>query len=115
MPMGTSTRPVLLILPTSEKTMVPLLPLVPLFVYQSAPLLMIRGTLAQVLTLFNRLGRSQRPFSAMWTYLALGSPILPSREAIRALDSPQTKAPPPLLVATLKSKPEPSIFSPSRP
>src|SRR4030042_1466591 len=103
--MGTSTSPVLFILPTSEKTMVPLLPAVPIFEYQSAPLLIIKGTLAQVLTLFNRLGLSQSPFSAMWTYLAFGSPSLPSSEAIRALDSPQTKAPPPLLIVILKLKP----------
>src|SRR4030042_1678303 len=107
MPMGTSTRPELFILPTSENIMVPLLPAVPIFEYQSAPLLIIKGTLAHVLTLFSRLGLSQSPFSDMWTYLDLGSPTFPSRDAIRALDSPQTNAPPPLLIVTRKSKPEP--------
>src|SRR4030042_1745177 len=105
MPMGTSTRPELFILPTKENIIVPLLPSVPILEYQSAPLLIIRGTFAQVLTLFNRLGLSQRPFSDMWTYLAFGSPTLPSSDDISALDSPQTKAPPPLLMVILKLKP----------
>jgi len=113
--MGTSTRPVLTILPTRENIIVPLLPAVPTWEYHSAPLFIINGTLAQVLTLFSRLGLSQSPFSDIWIYLALGSPILPSREAIRALDSPQTKAPPPLFMVILKSKPEPKIFLPSSP
>ena len=63
--MGTSTRPVLVILPTSEKILVPLLRSVPILVNQSAPLLMIRGTLAQVSTLFKTLGLSQTPLTAV--------------------------------------------------
>ena len=59
--MGTSTRPVLFILPTREKILVPLLPSVPIEVNQSAPLLMIRGTLAQVSTLFKLLGLLPEP------------------------------------------------------
>ena len=57
-PIGTSTRPVLLILPTSEKIFVPLLPAVPMEAYQSAPLLMMNGTLAQVSTLLRFVGLS---------------------------------------------------------
>ncbi|MBA7569589.1 hypothetical protein ES708_11330 [subsurface metagenome] len=114
-PIGTSTKPVLFIFPTRENIIVPLLPAVPICEYHSAPLLIISGTLAQVLTLFSRLGLSHRPFSDMWVYLALGSPIFPSREVISALDSPQTKAPPPLFIVTVKSKPEPSMSSPNSP
>ena len=43
----------------------------------------------------------------MWMYFARGSPARPSREAKRAEDSPQTKAPPPRLIFTSKSKPDP--------
>jgi len=34
---------------------------------------------------------------------------------MRAVDSPQTKAPPPLTTLTLKEKPEPRMSSPSSP
>src|SRR4030042_3696799 len=113
--MGTSTRPVLVILPTREKIFVPLLLSVPHRANQSAPLLMISGTLAQVSTLFKTLGLSQRPLTAVWIYFGLGSPALPSSAVIRALDSPQTKAPAPWCTLTLKSNPEPRIFFPSKP
>src|SRR5512138_1393531 len=94
-PMGTSTRPVLVIFPTREKILVPVLPLVPNWVNQSAPLVMIWGTLAQVSTLLRTLGWSQTPLTAVWMYLGRGSPARPSRAVMRALDSPQTKAPAP--------------------
>src|SRR4030043_1806779 len=94
-PMGTSIRPVFFTLPTMEKTFVPLLPAVPIFEYQSAPLEIMIGTLFQVSTLLRLLGLSQRPLSVVWICLALGSPTFPSIEAIKAVDSPQTKAPPP--------------------
>src|SRR4030042_6553170 len=113
--MGTSTRPVLFTLPTTEKTFVPLLPSVPILEYQSAPLEMMTGTLFQVSTLLRLLGLSQRPLSVVWIYLALGSPTFPSMEAIRAVDSPQTKAPPPRNRSTWKEKPESKIFSPRSP
>ncbi len=57
----------------------------------------------------------RRPFSTVWMYLARGSPTRPSREAISAVDSPQTKAPPPRLMRMSKAKPLPRMFSPSRP
>src|SRR5450756_2000935 len=107
MPMGTSTSPVLFILPTNEKIFVPLLLSVPNWLNQSAPLLMISGTFAHVSTLFKTLGRSQTPLTAVWIYFGLGSPALPSNAVIRALDSPQTKAPAPWCTCTVQSKPEP--------
>ncbi len=57
-PIGTSTRPVLLILPTSEKIFVPVLPGVPIEAYHSAPLTMIGGTFAHVSTLLRQVGLS---------------------------------------------------------
>ena len=115
MPMGTSTRPVLVILPTREKIFVPLLPSVPNWVNHSAPLLIIRGTLAQVSTLLRTLGRFQSPLILERIYLGRGSPTRPSNAVIRAVDSPQTKAPAPWCTITLKLKPEPRIFSPRKP
>jgi len=65
MPIGTSMRPVLFTLPTSENTFVPELPFhgfsltspVPIEVNQAAPRLMMSGTLAHVSTLFRLVGR----------------------------------------------------------
>ena len=81
-----------------NSTLVPLLLLVPIFEYHSAPLAIITGTLAQVSTLFKLLGLSQSPLSTERIYFARGSPTLPSKEVIKAEDSPQTKAPPPLFI-----------------
>jgi len=85
---------VLFTLPTREKIFVPLLPSVPIFLYQAAPLSTMTGTLAQVSTLLRLVGLSHRPLSTRWICLALGSPTSPAMEATRAEDSPQTKAPP---------------------
>src|SRR5512137_3029607 len=60
-PRGTSTRPVLLILPTSENTHVPLLFSLPRLAYQSAPWLMMCGTDAHVFTLLMLVGLPQSP------------------------------------------------------
>src|SRR4030042_285914 len=114
-PMGTSTSPVLFTLPTSEKILVPLLPAVPILLYHAEPLVMIRGTLAQVSTLFRLDGLPYSPFSEVWTYLARGSPPFPSREAISAVDSPQMKAPPPRLTFTCKMNPAPRLSPPHSP
>ncbi|MBA7536827.1 hypothetical protein ES705_29092 [subsurface metagenome] len=114
-PIGTSTRPVLLTLPTREKIFVPLLPSVPMLLYQSAPLLIIRGTFAQVSTLFRLLGFSSTPLTAVRIYFGLGSPTHPSIAVINALDSPDTKAPAPRCTSTSKLKPEPKMFSPRSP
>ena len=60
--MGTSTKPVLLILPTSEKIFVPLLVSVPSPANQAAPRRMMDGTLAQVSTLLMTVGLPKSPF-----------------------------------------------------
>ena len=57
-PIGTSTRPVLLIFPTREKIFVPLLPAVPMPANQPAPRSMMNGTFAQVSTLLRLVGLS---------------------------------------------------------
>ena len=59
--MGTSTRPVLLILPTREKIFVPLLVSVPRPENHSAPRRMMLGTVAQVSTLLMTVGFPQKP------------------------------------------------------
>ena len=61
MPIGTSTRPVFFILPTSEKILVPEFRSVPTRANASAPLAMITGTLAQVSTLLIAVGLPSMP------------------------------------------------------
>ncbi len=58
---------------------------------------------------------SNKPDSLGNGGLERGSPLFPSIEAISAVSSPQTKAPAPNLILTLKSKPLSKIFSPSNP
>ena len=48
-------------------------------------------------------------------YFARGRPTLPSREDIRADDSPQTKAPAPVEMDAWKLNPVPMMLLPSRP
>ena len=48
-------------------------------------------------------------------YLALGSPIFPSMEAMSAVDSPHTKEPPPRLILMSYEKPDPRMSSPRSP
>ena len=84
-------------------------PLVPIFVYQSAPLSMTSGMFAQVSTLLRLLGRFHRPATTVWMCLARGSPTLPSMLSISAVDSPQTNAPPPRLILMSKQNPVPRM------
>ena len=114
-PIGTSTKPVLFTLPTSEKIFVPLLPSVPIEPNQSAPFSNINGTVAYVSTLFKLLGLSQTPLSEVCMYLGLGSPTFPSIAFIKALDSPETNAPAPRCTFTSNLNPEPSMSAPSKP
>ena len=62
-PMGTSMRPVLAILPARAKTLVPLLPAVPMEENHSPPRSMMVGMLAKVSTLLMRVGAPQSPAS----------------------------------------------------
>ena len=61
MPMGTSIRPVLTILPVRAKILVPLLLAVPMVANQAPPRLMIGAMLAKVSTLLIRVGLPNRP------------------------------------------------------
>ena len=63
-PSGISTRPVLLTLPTSEKTLVPALLALPVSVNQAGPLVTIGAMLYQVSTLLMLVGLPHRPFCA---------------------------------------------------
>ncbi len=82
---------------------------------QSAPLSTMCGTLAHVSTLLRFVGRPQRPRSERWMSRRRGTPRRPSSEAIMALASPHTKAPPPRLTRRSKLSSLPRIASPSRP
>ena len=114
-PMGTSMRPVFTTLPVRAKALVPGLVLVPMDRYQSTPLRMMRGTLAKVSTLFSTVGSAHSPCSMVRGGLTRGMPRLPSMEAVRALPSPQTKAPAPRFTWMRKEKSLPMMWSPSRP
>ncbi len=93
----------------------PLLDSVPMPANQPLPRMMIGGTFAQVSTLLMQVGWPHNPASDGYGGRGRGSPALPSMEAIRAVSSPQTKAPCPLTTSIWKSKPEPKIFLPSMP
>ena len=93
--MGTSTSPTLFTLPARAKTLVPLDFSVPMEENQSDPLRRMGGTQAKVSTLFTLEGLPQKPFSAGKGGLLVGSPRLPSRDWMRAVSSPHTKAPAP--------------------
>ena len=63
-PSGISTRPVLLTLPTSEKTLVPALLVLPVSLNQAGPLETMGATLYQVSTLLMLVGLPHSPFWA---------------------------------------------------
>ena len=94
--MGTSTRPVLAILPTSENIFVPLLPSVPIEAKEAAPLLMIKRHVGPRLDVVD-VGRLVPESSSTAGYggLGRGSPAFPSNDMIRAVSSPHTNAPAP--------------------
>jgi len=111
-PMGTSTRPVRSARPATANTLVPLLLSVPQAAYLSAPFRMIQGTLAKVSTLLMLVGFPHNPFTAGKGGLGRGVPRFPSMEAMRAVSSPQTKAPAPSFSFTSKAMVEPKMFWP---
>ena len=113
--MGTSTRPVFSTRPASANTFVPLLFSVPMFAYHSPPLRIIGAMLANVSTLLIRVGWPNSPSRAGYGGLGRGVPRFPSTDAIRAVSSPQTKAPAPRRTSILKLKRVPQISDPSRP
>ncbi len=82
-PIGNSMRPVFLTLPTSENALVPLERSVPIEANHSPPWSMMAPIPAHVSTLLSTVGSSKSPFSVEWTYLARGSPVLPSSERIK--------------------------------
>src|SRR3974390_2641950 len=89
-PMGTSIRPVLVILPARANTFVPLLFSVPIPANHAAPLRTIGATFAKVSTLLINVGQPQRPLSAGNGGRGRGVPRLPSTDIIKAVSSPQT-------------------------
>ena len=77
---------------------------------------MIQGTLAKVSTLLMLVGLPQSPVRAGKGGRKRGMPRLPSMEAIRAVSSPQTKAPAPSLILIFEVRIcEPRMFLPRNP
>ncbi len=114
-PIGTSTSPPRRILPAMAKTLVPLLLVVPRRLKACAPLRTIHGTLAKVSTLLMFVGQSHRPLTAGKGGRTRGMPRWPSIEPMRAVSSPQTKAPAPSFSLTWNSNPVPRMSSPRKP
>src|SRR5208283_2342244 len=108
-PSGISTRPVLLTFPTSEKTFVPELLGLPVSVNQAGPLVTMGEMLYQVSTLLMLVGLPQSPFCAGNGGRGRGRPAQPSREAIKAVSSPQTNAPAPSTSSRLNLNPRPRM------
>ena len=73
------------------------------------------GTLANVSTLLITVGLPQRPLCVGYGGRMRGCPRWPSIEWIRAVSSPQTKAPAPRRISRSNSNPEPRMLRPSRP
>ncbi len=94
-PMGTSTSPVFTTLPVSAKTFVPLEFAVPMAAKDSAPSRMMWETFAMVSTLLTMVGFWKSPATDGNGGRGRGMPRRPSTEAMRAVSSPQTKAPAP--------------------
>src|SRR5579885_3721036 len=94
-PRGISTRPVFFTLPTREKTFVPELFGLPVSVNHAGPRITIGAMLYQVSTLLMLVGFPHSPFCAGNGGRGRGLPASPSRDAINAVSSPQTKAPAP--------------------
>ncbi len=115
MPMGTSTRPVLVTLPERAKTLVPLLFSVPMAANHSQPLRMMWRMVARVSTLLITEGLPHSPLTAGKGGLGRGWPRRPSTEAMSAVSSPQTKAPAPMRSSTSKLKEVSKMFLPSSP
>ena len=114
-PMGTSMSPVRLILPARAKVLVPRLLSVPMLLYQAAPFSRMALTAASVSTLLMLVGLPNRPALAGKGGRDRGMPRLPSILCMSEVSSPQTKAPAPFLILISKLKPEPRMFSPTKP
>src|ERR1039458_3047128 len=95
-PMGTSIKPTFRTFPHNANTFVPLLFFVPSEAYHSPPRRKMVGMLAKDSTLLISVGMSHRPDCAGNGGRGRGVPRRPSIDAISAVSSPQTKAPPPL-------------------
>ncbi len=115
MPIGTSTKPVFLILPTRLNILVPELFFVPIFANSGAPRSMMTGMFAQVSTLLMAVGLPSIPFCTGNGGRWRGSPIFPSTDCINAVSSPHTNAPAPLTRLMSKENWVPRMFSPRSP
>ena len=113
--MGISTRPVRLILPDRAKTLVPLLVAVPMELYQEAPFSKIVGTFERVSTLLITVGFSNNPLVEGKGGRGRGIPLFPSMLWIRAVSSPQTNAPAPILINKSNEKFVPATLEPNNP
>ncbi len=108
-------RPVFATCPVIAKVLVPGDDCVPSFLNSAGPDAIIMGTEARVSTLFITVGFPNSPDSAGKGGFGLGIPLWPSIDVIRAVSSPQTKAPAPSITWISRSWPVPKIPLPSMP
>ena len=113
-PMSSSMRPLYFRFPAMAQVLTPLALGVPNPAYQSAPLRMMGGTVAQVSALLSSVGRFHNPFSVECGGWALGKGRLPSMDAISAVDSPPMNASMPSWMEMSMEKSVPRMLSPSR-
>ena len=115
MPMGTSIRPLRLILPVSENTLVPFEVAVPSAANASAPCRKIHGRQASVSTLLMSVGLPHKPASAGYGGRSRGMPRSPSMDWMSAVSSPHTNAPAPSRTCSVKLNGVPRMLAPRNP
>ncbi len=114
-PIAISTKPVFTIFPERANTFVPFDDSVPTELNQSAPITRISATLARVSTLLIMVGLPNNPLTAGKGGRGRGIPRKPSILFIKAVSSPHTKAPAPILIFNSKLNLVPKIFLPNNP
>ena len=113
--MSSSIKPLYLMFPEIAQTLQPWAFSLPIDAYQSAPFLIILGTVAQVSALFNTVGLPHNPLLQECGGCAFGKGRLPSTASINAVDSPLINASSPSCTRKLMLKSVPRILSPRKP
>mmetsp|Transcript_11728 Transcript_11728/g.40812 ORF Transcript_11728/g.40812 Transcript_11728/m.40812 type:complete len:211 (+) Transcript_11728:434-1066(+) len=115
MDISSSTVHGLFTCPLTQNSFVPALFLRPKPANHSGPRLRMVGATATVSTLVTVVGQPYSPTPAGNGGFRRGLPVLPSRDSIRAVSSPQMYAPAPKWTLMSKSMPLPHAFLPRKP
>ena len=101
--------------PRQREDLGPLRVSVPIALSHAPPRVMTAGILANVSTLFIKVGQPQSPDAAGYGGRGLGVPRPPCTEAIKAVSSPHTNAPAPMRTSTWKPTRVPLMPAPGNP